>query len=317
MLYLKRGIKLTVFLVGLFILLVVISYIFIPKDNISGLGMDEVASSGILGERKDSIDIVVVGDSETYSSIIPMQIWKEKGYTSYVCGTSAQKLDCSIRMLEQAFDKQNPKVVILETNSIYRKMKVENKNFAKLQKFLPIFMHHNRWKSIKLSDIGKKVHYTRKDDYKGYRYNVEVKASKKKNHMIPTDEVEKIDKINVDSVKEIKRLCDENGATLLLLSTPSTLNWNYERHNTIVELAKEIKCEYIDMNVINDKIKIDWKKDTRDKGDHMNFFGAVKVTQFLSEYLSETSIIDDHREDPSYKEWQEALIRFEEQTQMY
>ena len=112
-------------------------------------------------------------------------------------------------------------------------------------------------------------------------------------------------------MEEIKSFCDENGAKLLLLSAPSTANWNYSRHNGIQNLADEIGCEYIDLNLMNDKLKIDWNTDTHDKGDHLNHSGAVKVTRYISEFLSETELLTDHRTDAEYAKWNNSLKNYE------
>ena len=41
----------------------------------------------------------------------------------------------------------------------------------------------------------------------------------------------------------------------------------------------------IDFNMLLDDIDFDWINDTRDGGNHLNDFGAQKVTRYLGEYL--------------------------------
>ena len=85
--------------------------------------------AGIQGEPKHTIDVLVVGDSESYTTVSPMQIWKDHGITSYVCGEPGQKIQESYYMMKTAFKNQSPKVVLLETNVMYRyegKMGISN-----------------------------------------------------------------------------------------------------------------------------------------------------------------------------------------------
>ena len=79
--------------IGVFVcILTALSFLFVPKDNTRGAGLDDQSANAILNEKENTIDTLFLGDSESYTSFIPMKIWKEYGITSYVCGTPSQKL---------------------------------------------------------------------------------------------------------------------------------------------------------------------------------------------------------------------------------
>ena len=276
--YVKRGAAAVLFFVGLVGLLWASSWIVTPKNNMKEFGMEEVSANGILGEKDNTIDVLVLGDSESYSAITPMQLWKETGYTAYVCGTSAQTLDYTNRLLRRAFEDQTPKLVILETNAIFRKVALSKAMLSTLGNVLPVFQYHDRWKNLNENDWKGNVKFTWTNDLKGYRYNANIVPSKIVDYMVPTKDMANIPELNRQYVESIKNYCDEHGAKLIFLSTPSTINWNYKRHNAVAQLADDLQCDYVDLNLMTEEVPINWHTDTRDKGDHLNHAGAVKVT---------------------------------------
>lgn len=309
--YFKRVIAWLLFFAGLIALLYIASGIFVPKDNTAEAGMEYARVNGILGEPPDSIEILVMGDSESYNGYSPLLMWKETGYTSYTCGTDAQKLTYTRTMLERALEKQHPKVVILETLAIYRPIKLDNVVLEELSRALPVFRYHDRWKDLSMDDVTEKVTATQTHPYKGHAHITNVVPCDNKEYMHPTDKAASIALVNQYYVRAIKELCDRHGAQLLLVSTPSPVNWSYERHNGIQKFADELGCTYVDMNL--ESVGIDWTKDTFDKGDHLNHFGAVKATKFLADYLQKQGGLTDHRADPAYSDWNQKWKEHEEQ----
>lgn len=311
--YIKRILKAFLFILGLLGIFIVSSFIFLPKINVPDTGIEEARANGISGEKDNSVDVVILGDSESYSAFIPLQLWKDTGYTSYICGTSGQTLDYSKVMLKRAFKKQSPKIVILETCAFFREPSEMDVLYTELSELFPVFRYHDRWKTLRLDDFIKTPEYTWSDNNKGYRFSTAVSPSQKTGYMKATKSKKRVTAFIHDSVKEIKKLCDDNGAKLILISTPSTKNWNFYRHNGVSELSSELGCEFIDMNLLTKEIPIDWNNDTRDKGDHLNYFGARKVTEFLADYLKATGLLESHKVDPDYKKWDDAFDLFEYQ----
>lgn len=305
----KKIIKSISFFLVLICLLLGLSYLFLPKNNKKEFGMHDVKANAILGEKNQTIEVLIIGDSEAYSSISPMQIYHDKGFSSYVCATSGQYLFESVHYLEKALERQKPKVVIMETNAIFRKFTDLDKFKYELENMFSIFKYHDSWKHFNFNFLTKKVEYTYIDDYKGFYIRKDVVPADSKNHMRYTKNVKKIPKINLKRLDRINQICQKNQIKLLLLSTPSTINWNYKKHNAIKEYATETNIEYIDLNLLD--IGIDWNNDSRDAGDHLNYFGAVKVTNFLTRYLDNLNILKDNRNDSRFQSWNESYKKYE------
>ena len=115
-------------------------------------------------------------------------------------------------------------------------------------------------------------------------------------------------------MNNIINLCKKNHIELILVSTPSISNWTYARHNGIQKLADQNGLTYIDMNLMQDQLEIDWETDTRDKGDHLNYSGAVKVTDWLGTYFKQCGEFTDHRQDAAYQSWNKDLKRYEKKV---
>ena len=108
--FLKHTLRCVVFLAVLALLLTGVSQLVRPKNNTRSDGIHDPAANGILGEPDHTIDLLILGDSESYSAFIPMQLWQQYGYTAYCCGTSRQTLYYSEAFLHKAFQKQSPKL---------------------------------------------------------------------------------------------------------------------------------------------------------------------------------------------------------------
>ena len=264
-------------------------------------------------EARDTLDLLVAGDSESYNSVSTMQLWKEHGITAYDCGQGAQRVPETYYMLKQAFKRQSPEVVILETNTLFRDIGTVKSVQAVLEQagqyYIPIFRYHNLWKT--LFDQPEKLM-----NYKGFVIRSEVNAYKgRADYMKKKKKCETMPKYVKVYLKKIEALCEENGAQLVLVSMPSPKNWNQRRHEEIQRYADRNKIAYLDLNDRTKELGIDWSEDTQDKGDHLNVYGAEKVTAYLGKYLAENYKTEDHRKDTSYVEWNQLAKQYDEELE--
>lgn len=297
----KKIIKSISFIAILLVLLIISSFIFSPKNNTKEAGIHDVKANGILGEKENTIDVLIVGDSEAYSSISPLQMYNEYGFTSYNGATSAQKLYETLNYIEKVYKTQKPKIVLIEVNLMFRKQDTSSAFGSKFNKIFPVFEYHNRWKKITLNDLNQKIEYTWTDDNKGFKTSKEINPPRKKEYMEESKLMKEIPDLNYYYFKKIINTIKSNGGKILLYSAPSSKNWNYKKHNSITSLAEKYNLTYIDLNL--EDIDIDWNTDTRDKGDHLNYYGAYKATAFIGKYLNTNYKLPNHKEDSNYSNW--------------
>lgn len=263
---------------------------------------------GIQNEPENSIDILVLGDSESYTTVAPMDLWKDHGITTYVCGQSGQRIQESYFMLKTALENQSPKIVALETNVLFRQQTgakgiqegvIQTGNY-----YFPIFRFHDIWKPLL---FGKQYAET---SFKGFALRNTIESYKGGEYMKKTDNVALISDQVKDYMEEIIDLCEEHHVPLFLYSAPSPVNYNYSKHNAIQNYSEEKGLAYLDLNLKTDDLKIDWKTDTFDKGDHLNISGARKVTNYLGQYWKDHYDLQDHRGDQAYADWENSSSEF-------
>ena len=238
-------------------------------------------------------------------------MFAEHGYTSFICGTSAQRMCDSYAILQAAFETQTPEVVVLETNCLFRsvKSKGDSKDYVldRLSDHVEIFKNHSRWKDAFVSTNS----LTKKKDEKnrGFIKRSTVKPYEGGAYMHASEERKSMDADAEKYLLLMKEYCESHGAKLVLVSSPSPKNWTYAKHNSVSDWAQANAVTYEDLN-LNDALGIDWASDTKDGGDHLNFDGAKKVSAYVGNWLSEAYGLKDKRNNPDYKHWEEDSVEY-------
>ena len=298
----KTVVRTVLFLLPLLLAAWVLGLAFAPKDNLRTAGMQETDPLPVLSQPENSLDAVFLGDSEAYSGFVPMELWKDTGIASFVCASVDQKPYETEAFLREALKRQCPKVVVLETNVLYRAYSTQDLLVPKLQTLFPVLRYHSNWKTYSVPELFSAPDY--RGDYPDRGYHLLTRADPLDDltgYMAPTEAREELTKRNLRSLETMAALCKESGAELVLFSIPSPENWSMARHNTMADLAESLGCTYLDGNLL--PLAIDWQTDTYDRGDHLNYYGAAKVTAWLGDWLTEHTALPDHRQDPAYEAW--------------
>ena len=98
---------------------------------------------------------------------------------------------------------------------------------------------------------------------------------------------------NIEWLRRMKALCDENNIQLLAVKVPTVFmpqlynsSWIEEKYHQVRTLCNEEGITYYDLLYDTDA-GIDWETDTSDEGLHLNLHGAQKLSDNLGRYLIE------------------------------
>ena len=252
----------------------------------------------VKAESEDTLDVLFVGDSECWAAFSPIQLYGEYGIASYNCANPGQWTGDTVVMLKQVLKKQNPSVVVMGTSPLYSYPDYSTYKFAQI---LPVFHYHNYYKVFKDKLGGKAL--------KGANLVETTKPyTGSLNYMASDTVLNPIDNLCLKHLNEIVQICKDNNITLVMVTSPSALNWTEGKHLAVSTWCQENQIMYVDYNETEElqRISFDWSTDTRDKGDHVNVSGSKKVTKDLGKILTENFSLQDHRNEEAYAEWEKT-----------
>lgn len=310
----KEVICIFIFLVTLTLTIVVLNEVLAPKWLTNKDNSHRYIMRGFYEEEKNSLDVIFMGNSDTYRGISPIKIWEDYNITSYNYVSSGQRMWTGYYMLLEALKYQHPKVIFFNVDELrssnhssfsnYRKvfddMKLDDVKIKaimddeafgfskekKISMFFKLLNYHTRYNELTKEDFT----YAFKPLYnfnKGLDMITISKPYTKDYTDVPlTDEVAPLDSKVLKYLDKFVKTCKDNDIELVFFYIPSPDSWNIKNSNSIKKYAKEHDIEYLDLNLIYKDIGIDFTKDTCDAGDHLNVYGAEKVSSYIGSYIN-------------------------------
>lgn len=284
------------------------SWLFYPKDNRDIGRRQDRLSTGLLAEKDNTIDVLFLGDSLPMYSISSMDIWGKFGIPCYTCATPQQDLVTTRRMLLNALRRQTLKIVVLETNAFFRNIPSGLALADQLCELLPVARYHDNWKKVPLRRMLAPVSYRTDQESRGYYLTMSQSAPYVRDYLSWEGEAEQLQPEALRILRSIQNICKRRNIRLVLCSVPNALSWSRSRHKLLTDTARDLDLPYLDLNLQD--LDIDWSRDCMDHGDHLNYLGAQKVTDFLGRWLWETGILRDKRQQADYTRWNDQYSSF-------
>ena len=311
---LKNVLKITGFGAGVVIIMAILSVVFdggywYTKGYVANR---DARIAGIEAETPGQIDVLNVGDSLGDVGIAPMELYRDYGITSYTMGRDLQKTVETYYSIKLAMKNQPIKVVLWEVHNLTKHQKNMEPYMIGVSEFFkyksPFIKYHYIWKNLIDGKPGRRY-------FKGFVVNEAVDPYEDNNFYDLTDErADRFGNEQIRYFRKICKLCRDNDIKLILYCVPSPYCYNIRMHNGFVKLAQEEGIDLLDGNYDLDKVQIDWKKDTFDKGDHLNLFGSRKMNKYLAEHIKASCDLADHRGDPAYQSWDDLWEEYAQEV---
>ncbi len=285
-------------------------------------------------EEKDH-DVIFIGDCEVYANFTPMEMYRQKGITAYVRGTSQQLIWQSYYILEETLTYEVPKVVVYNVNAMrygepvkeaFNRLTIDNMRWSRqkieiirasmteeedfLSYVFPILRYHSRFDELTSEDLT--YMFREKDNtYNGHLMNKNVVPVGK----LPTKRVladYQFADICYEYLQKMTDLCKEKGVELILIKAPSLYPYWYDEYDAQIEaFAENNGLAYYDFTDHIEDIGLDFQKDTYDGGLHLNLTGATKLSTYFADILVRDHNLPDRRQDS------QIAARYDEKLKLY
>lgn len=323
-----------VFIVAFLLCLTALSYMIRPA------GDTKTRFMGFYAEPKDTLDVVLIGSSPTYSSVVMPQLYGEYGIRSYPLASNVQRPKAGVYLVKEAEKTQDPDLYMFEMrmytgteesltiNMGYTREVTDNMKYslnriaainglvtkdansddkARYTYYFDIFKYHTNWISLINPSQLRSYDYTVPDPFKGYKITDKVGPAERP---VITEDIAAadMDPDQEQALTDLMDFMDELGKPALFYVAPYAVSEEEAGvFATVRSIVESRGFSFLDMNMYYDEIGIDFSRDYSDYGIHTNAAGARKCTEFIGRYLEDNYDLPDHRGDgTSDPSWDEA-----------
>ncbi len=273
---------------------------------------------------KDSIEALFFGSSQIVHAIDTMELYQNYGIYSYVFGGSRNSiLSNYYRFLEVLQRQRNVKSVVIDMSMVHNNDPAEDAAYRKSialmrpsvykykaiwdycryvrtpenedNSFLDMFTsylfglynYHTRWNELDEVDFGGEHDRVLFNGFK-FSNKIYTPVISYEKFLIENDKdvhPEWFFELEANYLNKLIEECQKRDIEILLIKTPKT-SWDLEGYKYCQTVAEKYGIDYFDFNT-DEYFKaadLDYQHDLYDK-DHLNVRGAVKVTDYIADYL--------------------------------
>ncbi len=266
-------------------------------------------------EIPNTLDAVYLGASHVYMYWLAPIAWKQTGITVYPLSTSSQPMSAVPFLIEEARKTQPQALIIANVNQLvmsgatsgvvhniadFFPLSMTKINMVQylynvgdgrdaysiMEFFFPLLRFHTRWKGLTWKDF----HFEETLGLKGVRIFDDFLSGKNdmtSNFMI-VDKKEPLAEYGSKVLNDILNYCDREKVNILFVIVPQFTEEESRtaQYNTAKDYIESRGYPVLDMMDHFDEIGLDLSQDyVGEDGKHTNLHGAIKVTEFLSQYL--------------------------------
>ena len=300
---------------------------------------DSVRIKGFYLEPKDSLNMVTIGASETYTAIAPGLLWKEFGFTSYNYSVAGSPISIVKSQVKEILANQDPKVIVIEINGTLQddEYQINEKRLRKYidnipwsvnkintikeivpedqqtEYFIPFLKYHSNRQSLDLCIanfyLQSRMMLEGSSRLKGFQTISGAEETKSKvidvkgdTSVLPLSE--KAEYYLRDLLQYLK---DEGIDNVLFMRTPHRITKKsypfYQRANEAEKIIKEYGFPYVNFETQKDEIGLSMMDDFYNN-HHLNLYGQKKFTNYFGNYMVEHyDLKDSVHLEKVIKEW--------------
>lgn len=266
---------------------------------------------------KNTFEVIGYGSSHIWRGMSPMEMYQKYGIGAYNYGCSWQHINTTELFLKNSLQTQSPKVVLVETYLVndllqdtdmngeiyytrgiiesadkqqYLRQCFGNNKERYLSYYMPLCAFHDNWVDLKYDSFIKSADDTDFYATMGYLYTDDVEPvtiadpSTFKQNELSDSAIAVLDKI--------VEVCHTSDIEIIFYTAP----WegSYPYGDAMKKYAQENGAIYLNLFEYLDEMGINCETDFNDYA-HVNNSGAVKISDFLGEYIVNHYVVTDMR----------------------